>query len=114
MEVKSDSGSTFDEAKKKLLQTLSVLNDKDEMYFTTASKIGKPGEKIFFDNKDALADSVNHTKISDVTHDLDYIMYYSNQILSVSPNTFKEIFFFTDGQKSTFLNQSNTFSELKK
>ncbi len=108
MEARSDSGTVFDEAKKKLIQTLSILNDKDEIYFTTTSKLGRENGKIFYDNKDALIDSVNHCKISPATHDLDYILYFSDKILSSSSNTFKEFFLYTDGQKSTFVNTNGS------
>lgn len=112
MEARGDSGSIFDEAKKKLAETVKMLNDRDEIYFTTASRLGTENGNILYDNKDALMDSVNNAKISTVTRDLDYIMYFSDRILNSSTNTFKEYFLFTDGQKSTFLNSTGSGSKI--
>lgn len=110
MEAISDSGTVFDEAKRKLIETVNMLNDKDEIYFTTTSQIGRMDRKIFFENKEILIDSLKQIKISAITNALDYIMYYSNQILNSSSITFKELFLFTDGQKSTFTNLNNSES----
>ena len=108
MEARSDSGNVFDEAKKKLITTVNMLNDRDEIYFVTTSKMGTGNGNILYDNKEALIDSIKNTKISTVTRDLDYIMYFSDRILNSSTNTFKEYYLFTDGQKSTFINSAGT------
>jgi hypothetical protein len=116
METRSDSGSVFDEAKKKMIETVDLLNEKSvldgEFYFTTTSKLGIAGEKILYDNKEELLDSVKSCKISATTNDIDYILYYVNKILSSSSNTFKELFYFTDGQKSTFSNEKTSSVEI--
>ena len=112
MEARSDSGNVFDDAKKKLIETIKMLNDKDEIYFVTTSQLGNEGGNVLYDNKDALIDSVKNTKISAVTRNLDYIMYFSDRILNSSTNTFKEYFLFTDGQKSTFLNSTGSGSKI--
>lgn len=114
MEVKSDSGSVFDEAKKKLIQAINLMSDNDEIHFVTTSNMGREDVVTYFENKDVLIDSIKTSRVSPITCDLDFIMYYSDRILSSSSNPFREIFFFSDAQKSTIGTFRGTPSELQK
>jgi hypothetical protein len=93
-------GSDFEIAKNKLLETVNLLDEDDEIFFTTASGIDKPNEVNLFKNINELKDSVSNTKISDVTRYLNEVLFYAKRILSASSNPYKEIFLFTDGQKN--------------
>lgn len=98
MQSRATGGSDFDIAKKKLIETISLLDENDEIFFSAASNINKP--KAAFKNLEALRDSVSNAKISDVTRDLNEMLYFAGEIVSAPANPNKEIFLFTDGQKS--------------
>ncbi len=98
MQARTTGGSDFDIAKKKMLETINLLDENDDVFFAAASNINKPGTA--FKNLDALRDSVSNSKISDVTRDLNEVLYYAREIISSSAGPNKEIFLFTDGQKS--------------
>lgn len=106
MQERETEGSSFDNAKKKLTETLGITADNDELYFSPVSKLGIQGENLLYTDPGELKDTILKTKISDVTKDLDGILFYADRILENSSNPYKEIFYFTDGQKST-LNSVN-------
>lgn len=111
MQARATGGSDFENAKKKIIETISLLDENDEVYFATSSNINKP--KTAFKNLEALRDSVSNTKISDVTRDLNEVLYYAKDIISSAANPNKEIFLFTDGQKSFMQGSVYTGAEKK-
>jgi hypothetical protein len=96
----SAGGSEFEIAKSKLLETLNLLGEDDEIFFTTTSDIDIPSLINLFKDINALKDSVSNSKISDVTRYFNEVIIYSKRILESSANPYKEIFLFTDGQKN--------------
>jgi hypothetical protein len=101
MQERETQGSSFDNAKNKLIETLGIMGENDELYFSPVSKLGMPSQKVLYTDPGQLKDSVMNARISDVTRDINSIIYYANRILENSSNPYREIFFFTDGQKST-------------
>jgi hypothetical protein len=93
-------GSDFDAAKGKLTETLNLFDENDEIYFSTVSNINSQNKSFIFTDINTLRDSIKNTKVSDVTRNINTVIYFSNKILESSSNPNKEIFLFTDGQKS--------------
>jgi hypothetical protein len=101
MQERETKGSGFDEAKNKLIEMLSIPGSNDEIYFSPVSQIGLPSVQRIYKDPDELKGIVLNTKISDITKDLNQVLFYANRMLENSTNPYNEIFFFTDGQKST-------------
>ena len=108
MQARTTGGNCLDIAKKKLQETLGLMDEKDEVYFSTVSDLDKPWKSASFQNHNDIIDSSNNSKISDVTRDFNEVLYYAEQILSSSSNPYKEIFLFTDGQKSFIEGKNQT------
>ncbi len=100
MQSRESQGSEFEIAKNKLLETVNLLDENDEIFFTTTADIDKPGAVNIFKNTNGLNDTVSNAKISDVTRYLNEVLFYSKRIIPNSSNPYKEIFLFTDGQKN--------------
>jgi len=111
MLTRESGGTNFDAAKSKVLETIYNLGEKDEIYFIPISKISIPGYSGLYRNINELRDSVNAAQISDVTKELDEILYYSKKLMDASNNPFKEVFLFTDGQKSTLTGKINNTAD---
>jgi hypothetical protein len=109
MEARDVNGSYFENAKKKINETIDLLNDNDEVYFTTVSGIDYTKGKLIYKDLKELKDAIAKIKISDVTKELNEVLYYANKILESSSNPYREIFLFTDGQKN-FLSNSGTIA----
>jgi hypothetical protein len=106
MQTRAAGGSDFDLAKKKISETTRLLDQNDEVFFTTVSGINNSWVNVPYKNFNDLKDSVSGAKVSDVTRDLNEVLYYANKIISSASNPYKEIFLFTDGQK-TFIEGTN-------
>ncbi len=113
MQSRTSSGSELDAAKRKLAETIDILGNDDEIYFATVSSIGEAGRDFHVKDKNRLKDSANNIKASDVTRDLNEVMYYANDILRTSSSGYKEIYLFTDGQKSFVENDSPISGTIK-
>lgn len=109
MEARDVNGSYFENAKKKLIETIDLLNDNDEVYFTTVSGIDQTKGKLIYKDLNGLKEVIAKIKISDVTKELNEVLYYAKKILESSSNPYKEIFLFTDGQKN-FLSSPGTIA----
>ncbi len=105
--------SDFEIAKNKLIETLKIFDENDEIYFSTVSDISRPNRTFIFTDISALKDTIRNAKISDVTRDVYSTIYFANRILESSSNPDKEIFLFTDGQKSFINNNSTVVSPVK-
>jgi hypothetical protein len=111
---KEASASEFDLAKAKINETLNALDDNDEIYFVPVSKLGNESYTPLFKNINELRDSLNSIKISDVSKEMDEILFYARSLINQSNNPNKEILFFTDGQKYLFRNPDINEAELSK
>lgn len=100
MQTREASGNNFENAKVKINELLGVLNEGDEVFFTTASQINRIDKSFLYKDVNAVRDSLAKLKTSDVTKSLDEVLYFSNEILKSAANTYKEVYIFTDGQKS--------------
>jgi hypothetical protein len=100
MQSREQQGSEFELAKSKILETVNLLGEDDEIFYTTTSDIDKPSRINLFKDINALKDSVMNSKVSDVTRYFNEVIVYAKRILESSANTYKEIFLFTDGQKN--------------
>lgn len=99
MQSREQNGQEFEIAKSKLMETVNLLDEDDEIFFTATSEIDKPNSFNLYKDTGVLKDSVISTKISDVTRYLNEVIVYAKRILTASSNPYKEIFLFTDGQK---------------
>lgn len=113
MEARDVNGSYFENAKKQINETIDLLNDNDEVYFTTVSEIDQTKGKLIYKDLNELKDAIAKVKISDVTKELNEVLYYANKILESSSNPYKEIFLFTDGQKNFISNPGTVAADFK-
>ncbi len=107
------NGSDFDAAKQKLIETLNIFDENDEIYFSTVSNINSPNKSFIYTGINALKDSIKNIKVSDVSRNANTVIYFSNKILESSSNPNKEIFLFTDGQKSFINDNSPSQTDIK-
>jgi hypothetical protein len=108
------SASEFDIAKSKINETLNSLDAGDEIYFAPVSKLGNDTYNPSFKSIDVIRDSLNSAKASDITKNIDEIMFYARSLVNRSNNPNKEILFFTDGQKILFQNNDIQQTEQSK
>jgi hypothetical protein len=109
MLARTSSGNELDAAKRKISETIDILGSDDEIYFTTVSAINSAGKNFLVNDPNRLKDSLTAIKPSDITRNLNEVLYYANDILKSSTNSYKEIYLFTDGQKS-FIENSSTIN----
>ncbi len=93
-------GTNFDITKRKLMETSELLGENDEVFFATISGIDKPGGVSLFKDRSELKDSVSSARISDITRYLSEVLFYAERIMASSSNLNREIYLFTDGQRS--------------
>lgn len=108
------SASEFDIAKAKINETLNALDDNDEIYFAPVSKLGNESYAPLYKNINDLRDSLSAVKISDVSREMNEILFYAKSLISQSNNANKEILLFTDGQKYLFQNPEINEADLGK
>lgn len=106
MQSREPAGSSFENAKKKAAETIDLLGDRDEAFFTTVSGINRLDRNMRYGDLNRLKDTLKLIRISDVTKDLTEVMYFAEEILKSASNSSKEVYLFTDGQKSFVENKS--------
>jgi Aerotolerance regulator N-terminal/von Willebrand factor type A domain len=100
MQSRESSGSSLEIAKKKAAETIDLLGEKDEVFFTTVSEINRLEKNMVYKDHNRLKDTLRHIKASDKTKELTEVIYFAGEILKTALNSAKEIYLFTDGQKS--------------
>lgn len=105
-------GSEFDAAKKKMIESLSIFDENDEIYFATVSSISKADKNFLYKSINALKDSITNARVSDITRDIGSVLYYAKKITEQSSNSNKEIFLLTDGQKTFFDDAKSSAGEI--
>ncbi len=105
MQSRDKNGNDFENAKKKLSETIDALGENDEIYFTTVSAIDKPYSSMPVKDPAKLKDTLSQLKTSEISRDMNEVMYYAESILNSAAHTHKEIYLFTDGQKSFIQNE---------
>ncbi len=113
MQARDKNGNDFDNAKKKIVETIDALGDNDEIFFTTVSAIDKSQSSVPVKDMNKLKDTLSQMKTSEISRDLNEVMYYAENILNSASNTHKEIYLFTDGQKSFVTNEIISGSRFK-
>lgn len=114
MQARDINGNNFENAKRKISETLALLDENDEVFFTTSSAINQLNRNILFRDISSLRDTLAALKISDVSKNLNEVLYFAGEILKSASNMKKEIYYFTDGQKSFMdsdMPSGNTFGE---
>src|SRR5438552_3714228 len=94
MQTRDTKGSDFENAKAKVLETINVLDENDEVFFTTVSKIDRSERNKQYKDFSQLRDSVSKTKTSDITRNLPEVLYFANKILESSSHAYKEVYLF--------------------
>src|SRR4030095_4679839 len=112
MQARDASGNNFENAKKKINEMLGTLNNKDEIFFTTVSQINHVERNMVYKNKSQLSDTLNNLKSSDVSKKLNEVLFFAKEILKSAAHSYKEVYIFTDGQKS-FVENENIEGEFK-
>lgn len=103
MQSKDKNGNDFENAKRKINETIDALGSHDEIFFSTISAIDRSSASVPLKNVSKLKDTLALIKTSEISRDLNEVMYYAEDILNSASNSHKEIYLFTDGQ-STFIN----------
>ncbi|MCX7877491.1 MAG: BatA and WFA domain-containing protein [Ignavibacteria bacterium] len=101
MEGLEKEGRRLEIGLKKIKELLQILNDNDEIYFTTISSLPYAG-KLKPYSKSELLDSLNNIKSSRISRNIDEVIHYSSAILNSASRDIREIFLFTDLQKHFF------------
>jgi hypothetical protein len=114
MQTRQASGNDFDNAKQKINELLNVLDENDEILFTTVSDINKPDKNIVYKDINLLRDSLQNLKTSDVTKNLNEVLFFAREILKSAAHSYKEVYIFTDGQKSFIENPNALAGEIKR
>jgi hypothetical protein len=100
MQARDINGNNFENAKRKITETLNILDENDEVFFTTSSAINQLNRNILFRDINSLRDTLAALKISDVSKNLNEVLYFAGMILNSASNRQKEIYYFTDAQKN--------------
>lgn len=113
MQARDASGNNFGNAKVKIRETLDILAENDEIFFTTISGINNPARSIPVKDVNKLKDSVESIKTSDVTRNMNEVLYFAKEILQSASNSFREVYIFSDGQRSFITNEGLILNEFK-
>jgi hypothetical protein len=100
MQSRDKSGNDLESGKKKTAEILDAIGSNDEVFFTTVSGINSPGSSMPYKDISRIKDTLASLKTSEVTRDINEVLYYAENILGSSSNSHKEIFLVTDGQSS--------------
>lgn len=100
MQARDINGNNFENAKRKIIETLGILDENDEVFFTTTSGVNRLNRSTLIKDHAGLIDKLAALKTSDVSKSLNEVLYFAGEILNSAANKNKEIYFFTDGQKN--------------
>ena len=100
MQSRDKSGNDLESGKKKTAEILDAIGSNDEVFFTTVSGINSPGSSVPYKDINRIKDTLASLRTSEVTRDINEVLYYAENILGSSSNSHKEIFLVTDGQSS--------------
>lgn len=100
MQTRESSGDNFNTAKAKINEMLGILDPNDEIYFTTASQVNRLDKNILYKDAGSLRDTLAGLKTSDVTKSMSEVLFFAGEILKTASHSYKEVYIFTDGQKS--------------
>lgn len=106
MQGRETSGDNFTLAKAKINEMLGVLDPNDEIFFTTVSQVNRFDKNILFKDINSLRDSIAAAEISDISKSMNEVLFFAKEILKTASNSYKEVYIFTDGQKSFIENAS--------
>ncbi|MCB0743638.1 MAG: BatA and WFA domain-containing protein, partial [Ignavibacteriae bacterium] len=108
MSYVNDKGSIFNQSKKAIKAVLEKQQDGDEIFFITISdSIKKTSNK---ENALLILDNIKTTQL---TRSLSSVIEIAAETLTKSQNINKEIYLFTDYQKSTFFRKEKDSLKIK-
>jgi hypothetical protein len=110
MQSRETSGNTFDNAKAKVTETLNILDPNDEVFFTAVSQVNRLDRNMLYKDVTRLRDTLALLKTSDVTKSMNEVLFFAKEILRSASHSYKEVYIFTDGQKS-FIENANVISD---
>jgi glutaredoxin-related protein len=110
MQSRETSGNSFENAKAKISETLNILDPNDEVFFTTVSQINRLDKNLLYKDLNSLRDTLNTLKTSDVTKSMNEVLFFAKEILKSASHSYKEVYIFTDGQKS-FIENANLIND---
>lgn len=110
MQSRETSGNNFESAKAKINETLNVLDPNDEVFFTTVSQVNRLEKNMLYKDISKLRDTLASIKTSDVSKSMNEVMFFAKEILKSSSHSYREVYVFTDGQKS-FIENPNVVSD---
>ncbi len=113
MQARDASGNNFGNAKSKIRETLDILGEDDEIFFATISGINDPARNIPVKDVNKLRDSIEGIKTSDISRNMNEVFYFAKEIIQSASNSYREVYIFTDGQKSFITNEALVMKELK-
>lgn len=101
MSYVGDNGSYFNKAKKVAKNIIAKMQEGDDLFILQSTD-----SLIFSSNKETALKTIDKLKISPVTETINAKLKKAVDVLKSSNNINKEIFLFSDMQKSTFLNEN--------
>lgn len=111
MSIISDRGSYFNQAKQIIKSILSELQEGDEVALIRTSDLLEK-EISLTNNFNSIIKELNECDISDVSGTLHNSIFKAGVLLSQSQNFNKEIYIFSDYQKSRICEQETNLSDL--
>ncbi len=109
MSYLTEKGSIFNRSKKIIKDIINQFEDGNEFYFITTSDSVKKTS-----NKQNALQILDNIKITQVTKQINLALEKTESILLKSQNINKEIYFFSDFQKSTFTDNYSIKNDLDK
>ena len=100
MQSRDKSGNDFESGKKKVTEIIDALGTNDELFFTTVSGLNAARSTVPYKDFSVIKDTLTQLKTSEVTRDINEVLYYAESILNSASNTHKEVYLVTDGQLS--------------
>lgn len=113
MMARDAAGNNFSAAKSRIKETLDILEENDEVFFSTISGLDNSSSSMPVNDINGLKDSIENLKTSDVSRNMNEVFYFAERILRSAANSYREVYLFTDGQKSLLTSEGLIMNELK-
>ncbi len=106
MDLHNEKGKFLAQAQSKAIELLNILQEGDDAIFLRLADIPNATIEQPTHDKQTLLKLVQETTISFRQNTIDDAMRLASRLIQQSKNLNKEIYIFTDGQKSSFVNES--------
>lgn len=112
MSAGDENGSFFNQAKAQVIGVLNSMKEGDNTAVILTGVIPETNQPVLSGNISAIIKELKDAEISDISTELYPSIVYAAELLAGSQNLNKELYIFTDLQKSRF-GKENSFTSLK-